>query len=80
MDGYFESKFDDFVFCEDKDECHNENACDLKTEFCINTAGSYECHCNFGWVQTEVGAECLDWDECEHNHDKCGGVSVRVFF
>ena len=80
MEGYFESdKFDGFVFCEDKDECH-DNVCDSVTEFCINTVGSYECHCNFGWVQTEVGAECLDWDECAHNHDKCGGVSVRVFF
>ena len=37
------------LFCEDKNECLDENICDtdsiLNNEICVNTVGSYFCNC-----------------------------------
>jgi len=41
---------DPVVSCTDIDECSIDDPCDDQTEKCVNTAGSYLCHC-IGWFQ-----------------------------
>lgn len=42
---------DPVVACTDIDECSIDDPCDDQTEKCVNTAGSYLCHC-IGWFQS----------------------------
>ena len=44
---------DPVVACTDINECSLDDPCDDQTEKCVNTAGSYLCHCK-GWYQTEM--------------------------
>ena len=41
---------DPVVSCTDIDECSIDDPCDDQKEICVNTAGSYLCHC-IGWFQ-----------------------------
>ena len=54
---------DDKGVCKDIDECENANKCgDVNAGFCMNTDGSYLCHCHHGFELTEN--VCQDIDEC----------------
>ena len=69
------------VGCEDIDECdlgmHN---CNLQTQNCSNTEGSFECVCLDGFKESynidsqgnQTLAACVDIEECKTNLDKCG--------
>ncbi|CAH1249259.1 UMOD [Branchiostoma lanceolatum] len=49
--------------CEaDIDECEEEDICGPQSLGCINTIGSYNCTCQFGF--TSNGTGCVDIDEC----------------
>ncbi|CAF0731726.1 unnamed protein product [Didymodactylos carnosus] len=53
--------------CEDVNEClaangSKTNIC-MKNSVCINTIGSYECRCLFGYERTSTN-QCSDIDEC----------------
>ncbi|KAI6659380.1 hypothetical protein LOD99_15051 [Oopsacas minuta] len=55
--------------CTDEDECKLEqNNCEQN---CKNTIGSYECHCDIGYVLGDDGISCLDIDECIAGTDIC---------
>ena len=48
----------DFLFA-DKDECElNINDCNPETSICVNTLGSYVCHCKEGFVLGADGRTC----------------------
>ena len=48
----------DFLFA-DKDECDlNINDCNPETSICVNTLGSYVCHCKEGFVLGADGRTC----------------------
>eukprot|EP00922_Rhytidocystis_sp_ex-Travisia-forbesii_P016855 GHVS01025160.1.p1 GENE.GHVS01025160.1~~GHVS01025160.1.p1 ORF type:complete len:559 (-),score=95.84 GHVS01025160.1:56-1732(-) len=55
--------------CVNIDECstgfHN---CDLRTQICQDTAGSYECLCRPGHFLAPDNMTCLDIDECSLPH------------
>ncbi|XP_060063967.1 sushi, von Willebrand factor type A, EGF and pentraxin domain-containing protein 1-like [Ylistrum balloti] len=55
--------------CEDVDECENDTTCDEISQNCINTMGSYMCHCKAGYQ--ENGTFCQDIDECATNSSNC---------
>lgn len=52
--------------CVDVNECKDEKLCQGKARECVNTAGSYRCECQFGFVEEDgvcVDSSCSD---CEH--------------
>ncbi|KAI6658133.1 Multidrug and toxin extrusion protein 1-like [Oopsacas minuta] len=61
--------------CTDEDECKLEqNNCEQN---CKNTIGSYECHCDIGYVLGDDGISCLDIDECIAGTDICTNEEVK---
>ena len=64
----------------DRNECEDDEStlkCDVITERCVNTFGSYECECGEGYAKNESEAkcknvdECLQKDVCRQNHEVC---------
>ena len=51
--------------CIDIDECLNRSACNASFH-CQNTRGSFECHCQKGFVPD--GDSCIDFDECSRRN------------
>ena len=47
--------------CEDQDECATDNGGCFNAE-CENKIGSFECHCNTGFI--DINGVCSDIDEC----------------
>ncbi|KAK2880594.1 fibulin-7-like [Channa argus] len=45
---------------------------------CINTAGSFHCHCPAGYDLTRDGRSCTDIDECENRMNNCTGEQMCV--
>ncbi|XP_078142364.1 fibrillin-2 [Centroberyx gerrardi] len=41
---------------------------------CINTMGSYRCHCNLGYITTITGTACVDLDECAMSPKPCNFI------
>ncbi|XP_029991385.1 CD97 antigen isoform X2 [Sphaeramia orbicularis] len=67
--------------CVDEDECEY-NPCGKHAE-CVNTAGSYECHCPSGFKKSEttdnvttVNGQCEDINECLEDRGICGHTAV----
>ena len=60
--------------CHDIDECENEelghSVCDDKTEYCINSIGSFTCHCKDGY---RLGPNniCINVNECQEGIAMC---------
>ena len=55
--------------CDNVDECKTgPDKCDLNAD-CIDTEGSFECHCIDGW--TGDGINCYDVDECNSANHTC---------
>ncbi|XP_048855364.1 uncharacterized protein LOC125723016 isoform X2 [Brienomyrus brachyistius] len=53
----------------DKDECAEEtHSCQ---QICINTFGSFECHCGPGYLLVSDGTTCSDRDECAVSNGGC---------
>ena len=48
-------------FCRDVNECI-QRPCD-DNQYCVNTRGSYRCHCRRGYHDDRRG-KCVDTDEC----------------
>jgi fibulin 1/2 len=62
--------------CEDIDECKYYRACSINAE-CINTIGSYKCHCKEGF--RGQGTFCEDIDECKENARLCEHSCVNIW-
>ncbi|XP_067114081.1 fibrillin-2-like [Osmerus mordax] len=57
----------------DIDECKViPDAC--KNGRCINTMGSYRCHCQPGYASTITGTACVDLDECAMSPKPCNFI------
>jgi fibulin 1/2 len=71
-DGYY----DDERKCIDINECYNStsNDCD---QICLNTEGSYECHCYSGY-RLYNGTYCEDINECTETYNDCHQICVNV--
>ncbi|CDQ92861.1 unnamed protein product [Oncorhynchus mykiss] len=41
---------------------------------CINTMGSYRCHCKLGYTSTITGMACVDLDECVMSPKPCNFI------
>uniref|UniRef100_A0A8B9LZJ9 Fibrillin 2 n=1 Tax=Astyanax mexicanus TaxID=7994 RepID=A0A8B9LZJ9_ASTMX len=41
---------------------------------CINTMGSYRCHCNSGYTASIAGTACVDLDECAMSPKPCNFI------
>ncbi|KAK7067073.1 hypothetical protein SK128_021689 [Halocaridina rubra] len=48
--------------CVDENECLTSSPCGSEEE-CVNTVGSYTCHCNPGYMRSETGT-CTNINEC----------------
>lgn len=48
--------------CEDENECASGNVSCPKGRVCVNTHGSYDCHCRPGYFLNE--SSCMNVDEC----------------
>lgn len=59
----------------DIDECHIDQICGENSE-CQNSAGSYQCICNSGFLATSNG--CVDSDECVESSVTCRGGNTSV--
>ncbi|KAG6446615.1 hypothetical protein O3G_MSEX004554 [Manduca sexta] len=58
-------------FCEDIDECkENTHLCDLH-QSCLNTNGSYDCHCKYGYELDITTNRCVDINECATGQNDC---------
>lgn len=55
--------------CKDIDEC-SQRPCDIN-EVCINSPGSYKCHCKSGYQLDKVTNACTDINECQLNLHTC---------
>ena len=58
--------------CADIDECEVPDICGAGAGDCLNTRGSYTCHCHPGYEDS--GQTCVDTDECRDNpcgHGEC---------
>ena len=58
--------------CADIDECEIPDICGAGAGDCLNTGGSYTCHCHPGYEDN--GQTCEDSDECRDNpcgHGEC---------
>lgn len=55
-----------YIFKNDKKLCIDLNECIIKNGgcdyVCVNSVGSYNCKCNWGWLV--YGIICVDNDEC----------------
>ncbi|PIO37544.1 hypothetical protein AB205_0029490 [Aquarana catesbeiana] len=57
----------------DIDECKVlPNLC--KNGQCINTIGSFRCHCNLGYTTDITGTTCVDLDECSQSPKPCNFI------
>ncbi|XP_059169385.1 uncharacterized protein LOC131951116 [Physella acuta] len=75
--------------CVDVNECDDvlTHNCDLSTQLCRNTPGSFTCDCIAGYYKNTVGS-CQDIDECSSNTHNCqqlcnnnlGGFSCSCYF
>ena len=56
----------------------DDNPCDLLTQRCVNTAGSYRCVnlCASGLRHDPRTRECVDIDECQERNVRCQGGKV----
>eukprot|EP00057_Strongylocentrotus_purpuratus_P009497 XP_011663971.1 PREDICTED: signal peptide, CUB and EGF-like domain-containing protein 1 isoform X8 [Strongylocentrotus purpuratus] len=57
------------ITCRDVDECQVKSGGCVHT--CINTLGSYQCGCYFGFTLHIEGKDCLDKDECASGEHRC---------
>ncbi|KAL4712538.1 hypothetical protein ACJJTC_007554 [Scirpophaga incertulas] len=71
--------------CDDVDECMTNKAdCNLLSQFCINTRGSFYCqdraskHCPPGFKINPKTTKCEDIDECEDSEDICRPDQICV--
>ncbi|VDP06439.1 unnamed protein product, partial [Soboliphyme baturini] len=63
---------DDGLTCSDVDECNEmEKLCNLTTQICRNTIGSYVCDCKNGYAWNATTNTCVDIDECLLFRDNC---------
>ena len=58
------------LFSQDINECLISNGNCHPNAQCINSDGSFECHCDEGYDGN--GSTCTDIDECLENPDICG--------
>uniref|UniRef100_A0A8C4T440 Fibrillin 2b n=1 Tax=Erpetoichthys calabaricus TaxID=27687 RepID=A0A8C4T440_ERPCA len=57
----------------DIDECRVlPNLC--KNGQCVNTIGSYRCHCNNGYTSDLTSTSCVDMDECAQSPKPCNFI------
>ncbi|XP_073700683.1 fibrillin-2-like [Garra rufa] len=64
---------------EDMNECVENpdiNECEVmpnlcKNGQCINSVGSFRCHCNVGYTNDFTGTSCIDMDECSQSPKPC---------
>nr|XP_014350693.1 PREDICTED: latent-transforming growth factor beta-binding protein 3 [Latimeria chalumnae] len=59
------------------DECEDRRLC--ANGRCMNTKGSYHCHCNLGFYMSEDDNECEDKNECENPLACIGGDCVNTY-
>ncbi|CAB3255053.1 unnamed protein product [Arctia plantaginis] len=58
-------------YCEDIDECaEGLHICDIN-QSCLNTNGSYDCHCKRGYELDVVTQTCVDTNECATMQHNC---------
>ncbi|VDN55122.1 unnamed protein product [Dracunculus medinensis] len=62
----------DGKFCVDINECFGEPSICGPHSACENSAGSYSCQCDIGYISDENG-KCMDMDECAEGVVICGG-------
>ncbi|MGH0184884.1 UNVERIFIED_CONTAM: hypothetical protein FKN15_016249 [Acipenser sinensis] len=61
------------AFVSDIDECRVlPNLC--KNGQCINTIGSFRCHCNLGYTTDLTSTSCVDLDECAQSPKPCNFI------
>ncbi|XP_026730463.1 fibrillin-1 [Trichoplusia ni] len=59
------------LYCEDIDECvEGTHLCD-QHQSCLNTNGSYECHCKLGYEHDPMTGACIDVNECATGQHEC---------
>ncbi|XP_037876845.1 fibrillin-1 [Bombyx mori] len=57
--------------CEDINEClEGTHLCD-QHQNCLNTNGSYECHCKVGYELDVTTSACIDMNECATGQHNC---------
>lgn len=65
--------------CDDINECEVENICGDSKSKCVNTVGSFSCHCLPGYQSTsDPRRKCEDVDECRLNRSICDHFCENV--
>lgn len=66
--------------CSNINECVSGNDCDLNSEFCTDTIGSYICNCindeSRRFYKPVNSSHCLDFPECANTPDACHTSAV----
>ncbi|KAK2562249.1 Vitamin K-dependent protein S [Acropora cervicornis] len=72
-----EVPFIDLLFCSDINECdHADKSCGNAS--CINTPGSFECHCPHGYEFDDELPACKDVNECRSRKHACDQVCTNT--
>ncbi|PZC70341.1 hypothetical protein B5X24_HaOG205999 [Helicoverpa armigera] len=65
------------LYCDDIDECvEGTHLCD-QYQNCLNTNGSYECHCKLGFELDTITGACADVNECATGEHNCISQAQR---
>ncbi|KAL5261326.1 hypothetical protein ACHWQZ_G007127 [Mnemiopsis leidyi] len=60
----------------DVNECeHNNGGC---SHICLNSQGSFTCHCPRGYNLGDNGLTCIDIDECAIGRARCSSVCINT--
>ncbi|KAH3833313.1 fibrillin-1-like isoform X2 [Dreissena polymorpha] len=69
----------DGTTCEDIDECERYSTNRCKHGACVNTEGGYRCKCDPGFTTNDIGAKCIDVDECQADNGGCHELCSNTF-
>ena len=61
--------------CVDIDECDSKDSCNLNTQMCTNTRGSFYCTCQLGFTERNNSChdenECQGYNSCSYTNEHC---------
>ena len=68
------------MFCSDINECSGSHSCNFAQSYCHDTSGSYECHCNAGYVRNGASCTSKSREQVDLNWQKSTWRKLHVLY